>query len=42
MNITDRYAIFAAIKKMEVQDVQKILYSNFITFYKDKWKHHIG
>ena len=42
MNITDRYTIFAAIKKMDVQDVQEILYSNFITFYKDKWKHHIG
>jgi TatD DNase family protein len=42
LNIRERYRIFAALREIDVQDFKEQMYQNFITFFCDKWKHHIG
>lgn len=42
MNIKDRYAIFAALRHFNVATLQEQMLQNFTSFYKNKWKHHIG
>lgn len=42
MNIKDRYAIFASLKNLKVEALQEIIFQNFSTFYKNKWKYHLG
>jgi TatD DNase family protein len=42
MNIKDRYATFAALRQLDVKTLREQMFLNFTTFYKDKWKHHVG
>lgn len=41
-NISERYAIFAALRKLRLEDLQKILFTNFTKFYDRKWKYLNG
>lgn len=42
MDIRERYRIFAELRGMDIQVLKDQIYQNFITFYTEKWKHHIG
>lgn len=42
INITERYRIFAALKKMDINPLKEQLYQNFKTFYQEKWKYQSG
>ncbi len=42
MDIKERYRIFAAMRGIDIQVLKDQMYQNFITFYTEKWKHHIG
>lgn len=42
LNIMERYRIFAASKKMDIDSLKEQLYQNFKTFYKEKWKYQSG
>ncbi len=42
LNISQRYCIFAALRNLSVEEIQKQLYTNFYHFYSSKWKYHIG
>jgi TatD DNase family protein len=42
LNITERYRIFASLKKMGIEPLKAQLYQNFKTFYQEKWKYQSG
>jgi TatD DNase family protein len=42
LNIRERYGIFAALREIEVPYLKDQMYQNFITFFSNKWKYHIG
>ena len=42
LNIRERYCIFADLREINMQYLKDQMYQNFITFFSNKWKHHIG
>jgi TatD DNase family protein len=41
-NIEERYGLMAVWKNLPVEMIREIIYNNFITFYKNKWKYPLG
>ena len=42
LQIQSRYAIFAALRNVDVSVLKTIIYNNFAKFYQGKWKHQDG
>ena len=42
LQIQSRYAIFAALRNVDVSVLKTIIFNNFAKFYQGKWKHHDG
>ena len=42
LKIQARYAIFAALRNLDVSVLKTIIFNNFAKFYQGKWKHHDG
>jgi TatD DNase family protein len=40
--IHERYAIFANLKGVELDVLKRLIFNNFTTFFKHKWKFQIG
>jgi TatD DNase family protein len=41
-NISERYAIFAALRCLEIEELKEIIFENFKRFYEKKWKYLNG